>query len=65
MDTKERVRTLLDQLPDDCTIDDVQYHLYVIQRIDRGLADLDAGRVIPQEQVARELREKWLLSPEQ
>jgi len=65
MDTKQRVRTLLEQLPDDCTIEDIQYHLYVIERIERGLADAEAGRVIPHEQVARELREKWLLPDEQ
>ena len=61
MQTKETVRNLLDQLPDDCTLDDVLYHLYVIQSIDRGLKDVEAGRTISHEQVAKELRRKWLL----
>ena len=61
MTTKERVKQLLDQLPDDCSLDDVLYHLYVIQAIDRGLADADAGRTIPHEEVAEELRRKWVL----
>jgi len=61
MTTKERVRDLLDRLPDDCSVDDVLYHLYVIQSIDRGLADVDAGQTIPHDQVARELRERWVL----
>jgi len=61
MTTKERVRDLLDRLPDDCSIDDVLYHLYVVQAIERGLADADAGRTIPHEQVAEEMRQKWLL----
>ncbi len=27
---KEEVKTLLERLPDDCTIEDIQYHLYVL-----------------------------------
>ena len=61
MTTKERVRDLLDRLPDDCSIDDVLYHLYVVQAIERGLADAEAGRTVPHEQVAEEMRPKWLL----
>jgi len=58
---KETVRALLDRLPDDCSLDDVLYHVYVAQAIGRGLADSEAGRVIPHEQVAADLRRKWLL----
>ena len=61
MKTKERVKQLLDQLPDDCSLDDVLYHLYVIQAIDRGIVDAEAGRTIPHEEVAEELRRKWVL----
>ena len=61
MTTKEKVRELLDRLPDDCSLEDVQYHLYVLQAVARGEADEEAGRVIPHEQVASELRQKWLL----
>lgn len=61
MKTKETVRELLARLPDDCTIDDVLYHLYVIQTVQRGLDDVEAGRTIPHEEVARELRRKWQL----
>jgi len=59
--TKDTVRGLLDKLPDDCTLEDVLYHLYVLQAIDRGLADVDAGRTIPHEEVAEEMRRKWVL----
>ncbi|MGQ0814042.1 MAG: hypothetical protein ACT4O1_06205 [Gemmatimonadota bacterium] len=61
MNTKARVRELLDRLPDDCTLEDVQYHLYVLDKIDQGLADVEAGRTISHEEVARRLRDKWLL----
>ena len=58
---KDTVRALLDRLPDDCSLDDVQYHLYVVQAGARGEADEEAGRTIPHEQVDAELRRKWLL----
>ena len=61
MTAKDTVRALLDRLPDDCSLDEVQYHLYVVQAVARGEADEQAGRVIPHEQVATELRRKWLL----
>ena len=61
MTAKDTVRALLDRLPDDCSLDEVQYHLYVVQAVALGEADEQAGRVIPHEQVAAELRRKWLL----
>lgn len=63
MTATDTVRALLDRLPDDCSLDDVQYHLYVVQAVARGEADENAGRTIPHEQVAAELRRKWLLGP--
>jgi len=61
MQAKQAVRELLDRLPDDCSIDDVLYHLYVVQAVERGLADADAGRTIPHDKVVEELRKKWQL----
>ncbi len=58
-ETKDKVRDLLDRLPDDCSVDDVLYHLYVLQKVEQGLADVAAGRVIPHQQVAEEMRLKW------
>jgi hypothetical protein len=59
--TKQTVKALLDRLPDDCSIDDVLYHLYVIQAVNRGQEDVAAGRTIPHEQVVEELRKKWIV----
>jgi predicted transcriptional regulator len=56
---KQEVAQLLTQLPDDATLEDIQYHLYVLQKIQRGLADIAAGRSYTQEQ-ARERLAKWL-----
>ena len=50
---KKAVRDLLRKLPDDCSLEDVQYHFYVIQKIERGLRDADEGRVSTQEEVEK------------
>ena len=59
METKQTVRELLDRLPDDCTLEDVLYHLYVVHEVERGLADIEAGNGRPHNDVVRELRQKW------
>ncbi|TAL80558.1 MAG: hypothetical protein EPN88_01085 [Bacteroidetes bacterium] len=57
--TKQEVSDLLNRLPDDCTLEDVQYHLYVLQKIERGLKDVEEGRVYTQEEVEKKMS-KWL-----
>lgn len=56
---KQVVRDVLDTLPDECSLEDISYHIYLRARVDEGLADLDAGRTVPHEQVMREAAE-WL-----
>lgn len=63
--TKEAVRQLLEELPDDCTLEEVQYELYFLDLVQRGLAEADAGKLIPHEQVMSELRRKWSRDPAQ
>ncbi len=60
MEAKEAIRGLLDRLPDDCSVEDVLYHLYVLQAVERGQADVAAGRTISHEEVDKALRRKWL-----
>jgi len=56
---KEAVRHLLDEIPDDVTLEDIQYHIYVRQKIARGLRDIEEGRILSQEEAERRM-EKWL-----
>ena len=56
---KEEVRKLLDQLPDDSSLEDIQYHIYVREKIERGLTDVSEGRVLSQSEVERRAS-KWL-----
>ena len=54
---KEQVRKLLDSIPDNASFEDIQYHLYVRQKIAAGLADVEAGRVVTQEEAGRRMTE--------
>ena len=55
---KEEVKALLDKLPDDCSLEDVQYHLYVVEKINRGIERADKEGVLSQDEVERKLK-KW------
>ncbi len=58
MTIKQQLRELTDNLPDNATIEDVIERLYLLHKIEQGLADADAGRVIPHEEVERQMRAK-------
>jgi predicted transcriptional regulator len=55
---KEQVQRILEALPEDASLEDIQYHIYVLQKIDHGLADGEAGRVISHEEAMSRL-DKW------
>ena len=56
---KRAVLDLVKTLPDNCTIEDVQYRLYVRQKVQRSMGAAAAGRVHSHEQVKKRLS-KWL-----
>ena len=56
---KDEVIAMLHTLPSDCTLEDIQYHIYVIEKIKTSLDSLEKEGGIPHEQVKENLR-KWL-----
>ena len=56
---KDHVRELLERLPEDATLEDVQYHLYVRQKVQRGLDATAAGHTVPQAE-AEQRMSRWL-----
>jgi len=56
---KEQIHALLSKMPDDCSLEDIQYHLYVIEKVRNGLETSDAEGSIPQEEIEQRLT-KWL-----
>ena len=56
---KQAARRLVDRLRDDATFEDIQYELYVLQQIERGLRDVEAGHVAGHEEARAHLG-RWL-----
>lgn len=56
---KDEIQSLLQKLPDDCTFEDVQYHLYVIDKIQKGIKRAESEGTVSQEDVERRLS-KWI-----
>ena len=55
---KEEVKSLLDKLPDECTLEDVQYHLYVVEKIQKGTDRATTEGTMSQDEVERKFN-KW------
>ena len=55
---KEEVVELVNGLPDTVTLEDIQYHIYVLQRVARGMAEADAGQTIARHDMKKRLRRR-------
>jgi len=55
---KSEVQSLLEKLPDDCTLEDIQYHLYVVEKVHRGIDRAEKEGEISQRDVEKRLS-KW------
>ena len=56
---KQEVMELLKDLPDTSTLEEIQYHLYVRQKVQRGIQDVEEGRIYTQEEVEKRMG-KWV-----
>ena len=52
---KEAAQSVIERLRDDATWDELMYELYVKQKIEQGIADVEAQRVVPHDRVRAEL----------
>jgi hypothetical protein len=48
---KQDIESLLNRLPDNVSVEDVQYHLYVLDKVRRGLEDARVNGTLSQEEV--------------
>ncbi|HEV7240211.1 MAG TPA: hypothetical protein VGQ36_13310 [Thermoanaerobaculia bacterium] len=55
---KEEVRRLLDSLPDEVSYEDIQYHIYVQQKIDRGMEASERGDFVSDEEIEQRIA-RW------
>lgn len=58
---KQEVASLLKRLPEDCSLEDVQYHLSVIGKVRSGLERADIEGPIEQAEAEARLA-KWIIS---
>lgn len=56
---KDQAMKAIEQLPKDCTMEDIQYQLYVVDKVERSLAAAESGDELSHEQVKERLK-PWL-----
>lgn len=56
--TKDEVRKILDELPDDVSIEEIQCRIEVRQKIRRGLEDVAAERLLSHEELKKRMS-RW------
>ena len=56
---KAKVQAMLKSLPDETSLEDIQYHLYVLEKIKRGTERAETEGVLTHEQAKQRLG-KWL-----
>ena len=59
LQAKREVYQLLRQLPENISFEDIQYHIYVRQKIRRGIEDVESGHTISEEEFDKQMA-KWL-----
>ena len=57
--SKQEIMKSLATLPEDATVEDFQERLALLTAVAEGLADIEAGRVIPHEEMVKRVKQ-WL-----
>lgn len=59
MTAKQEIQKIIRKLPDNCSFEDVQHHLYLAAKVRKAAKSIDEGRGIPHAQAKKRLA-KWL-----
>ena len=59
MTVKEKLHRLVDELPEDNLVEEMQRRLYVLRKVERGLQSIDEGRGIEHAAVTERMKQ-WL-----
>ena len=57
---KMETENMLNKLPDNSSFEDIQYHLYVVEKIRKGRNQVDDGLFVTSEE-ARKRFDKWII----
>ena len=53
---KSEVTSMLETLPDDSSLEDIQYHLYVIEKMKRGVEQAESEETLSHAEAEQRLR---------
>jgi hypothetical protein len=56
---KSEVASMLENLPDDSSLEDIQYHLYVLEKVKRGVERAESEGTLSHTEAKQRLG-KWL-----
>ena len=59
MTTKDQLRRAVEALPEDTSFSEALDRLYVLYKVERGAAELDAGKGVPTDEARRRILSKW------
>jgi len=59
MTIKEKACEVISRMPEESTFEDIQYHLYVLECIERGEREIEDGKTLTHDEVESRLA-KWL-----
>jgi hypothetical protein len=55
---KQEVQDMLQNLPDNSTLEDIQYHLYVLEKVSRGAQSLETEGGVSQADAEKRLSQR-------
>ena len=56
---KREVQKILEKIPDEATFEDIQYHIYVREKVEKGLKDIEKGLLVDQDEAEKRMS-RWL-----
>lgn len=62
MTTKQKIMTVVESFPDEISVEQAIDRLYLLEKIETGLLEADAGDVIDHDDLMRELIEKNVIN---
>ncbi|MGV3720285.1 MAG: hypothetical protein ACO1SX_05180 [Actinomycetota bacterium] len=57
---KETVQQILEGLPDDATLEEIQYRIYVRKKLEDSMRAAEEGRLVDHEEMSNRMA-KWLV----
>ena len=55
---KREALALIQQLPDNSSLEDIQYHLYLREKVEHGLRNLKSKQTLRQKEVERRMKKR-------